>query len=420
MKKTFISKLGIMFTLIFSFLLNFITTSSLVSAKDVAEEVNYRIDVTSISRSDNKITIVTANKLNFKEVTYEYTHYVDEDLISELVVNSSNINVINNTTFSFDVNSDVVGVRVWKIKYQDENGSYPNLFLNGNTIVGNVESSLKHNYVEVTSDKLEKYLVNSYKDIKVVHGHAPNTSTTYESYSYTWYFNLDTDIDSIDKVTVEYHLHEHYEESFLWFTIKNSDTYYPHTSTINSDTVVNDYINGGVRYAIGNTDRSDYNYYVQVLLDDFAPVIQQAQKKWTTTVDGLALIKISYYLNGDYYNDIPVLDENTNWTEYHQVDNTPAFIKAILAFFDWVSNNLWIVYILLAALLIGLLAPLFKIFTLILKGLWYLLKYTIGLPFIIFGSRKEKKESVDKVKKKRSKSIRKHGYNRDKSHFNFN
>ena len=103
-------------------------------------------------------------------------------------------------------------------------------------------------------------------------------------------------------------------------------------------------------------------------------------------IDNAQIVKISYWDDGTFYEDITTLSPNTGWIEYKTTED-PGYPD-------------WLIYVIIAIVLFALgiivmfVKPIFNgikavvlilwnIIKIVFRILWFIIKYTIGLPITL-------------------------------------
>lgn len=445
-KKKIYAFVGI-FIVLLSSLVNIFISSDVVSASTAVYEQSY-VEIKELYREDNDLHIILKDTLLVKDMTYEYTHIVDEIFESDLVVVSPK--QLSTTEYLIELPEDTIGVKVWKVKHQVENDYFKNKFTTGPNTIGDIDTKQKKNYITVTADDLVAYEFSSQNlelpwytwspvGLGIVLG--DYLFREEKSASYTWYFNIDKEIDRIIDVNMTYATFEYSE--ILWGAVESKHDYQSHGPVkITADTNVFDYekfvsyaedecgldFAGGTcnnklkeqgeayfqRPAIGATDHVDedgnsYDWYVQITLND---LLKENNVLWGAYenkeyLQEVTLLEISYYFEGEPYYDVSVLDEDTGELD---IIPDPSPIDRLVSFIDelseWFSENWKVILIVLAVAIILIILVIklgFKMLGKIVEGLcigiWYVLKWTIFLPFtlpyVIIKNRKEEKKKQE-------------------------
>lgn len=414
-----------------------------VSASTVTGTNQTTIKIDEIYREDNILHFIIEKELPVNQITYEYTHMVNGKLESDLI----NVNPKKEDTKSYTVELpvDAIGIKIWKIRYQESKDYYKNKYTTGNNQVGSIDSARKKNYITVTADKLVSYEYNSKELIKlpwylwnsyafgIVAG--DYLFNAEKSASYTWYFSVDKQIDEIIDVDLEYATFEYTEA--MWGLLESKHDYHTHQKTIEAKTDVFDYekyVNAskelckGIaeaacnnklkevgesyfhRNAIGASTLEGYDWYVQITLDD---LLKGNNVMWgayenTEYLQEVALLRISYYFNGEYF-DVNVLDEDTG--ELTIVPDKSPLEKIadfLVRVFNWISNafnkiknffstHSWIFWVVIGLIAITILSIFFEP----IKKILIILTFPISIPIcLVKKKRAVKKEEEEKRKEK--------------------
>ena len=154
LKKIAISIIMFVTVLSFSFF-NILSTTSNVSASSVEGTKQVYVELSEMYRDDNEIHFSLKEDLVLKEITYEYTHVVDGIVESDLVFIEPKKK--DTQSYYFSITSDTIGVKIWKVKYQEAENWYRNKYTTGTNQVGDLTSVRKKNYITVTADELVAY-----------------------------------------------------------------------------------------------------------------------------------------------------------------------------------------------------------------------------------------------------------------------
>lgn len=372
-RKYLYKKITILFTLIFSFLFCLIPASKVSAATTTNQDY---VKLTSITREDNLIKFTTDSVYTVDSITYEITHYGTATEIYADLVTDAEVNKINDYMYSFEVSDEVIGVKIWKLKYQVSTDYFKNKMTTGKNTIGNVDAVHRKNYVEVTTD-----LLWSSNGEGCEAGFFENK--TCRKY-YVFYFNLDTEIDWIVNLSMEYSIQT--VEKSSWFSKETTNTksyeikldhttdvydiekgnkylidYMTTHDNISFEQWVNqmDYVYATYRRQVlgANTNENGYDWYVQPLIEQELTE-EEYFANWgykREYLQEVAIVKMSYYSNGQYFEDIPVQDEDTGWIEYSPDSNT--FFDKI----DWLNTILTIVAIIVVLIIINFLLHAFKL-----------------------------------------------------------
>jgi len=435
--------IAILLTTIFTSVVSILGNTQNVSASSVTGTTQTTIKISEIYREDNLLHFVLDKEMPVNQITYEYTHMVNGKLESDLI----NINPKKEDSKSYyiELPTDAIGIKIWKIRYQESKDYYKNKYTTGNNQVGNIDSTRKKNYITVTADKLVAYEYNSKEMIKLPWYLWSNVGIgvvlgdylfrAEKSASYTWYFSVDREIDEIVDVDLEYATFEYTEA--MWGLLESKHDYHTHQKTIEAKTDVFDYekyVNASKelckglseaicnnrlketgeeyfhRNAIGASTIEGYDWYVQVTLDDLLKgnnVLWGAYEN-TEYLQEVALLRISYYFNGEYF-DVNVLDEDTGELtiipDKSPIEKVTDFLVKV---FDWISNafnkvksffssHSWIFWIIIALIVISILSIFFEP----IKKILIIITFPISIPISLAKKKHAiKKEEEQKRKEK--------------------
>lgn len=442
-----ISKTGIVLALIFSFLLSLFTSATTSMNVAAAETIQETVDLVSTKREGNTITFTTKLAYDVDSITYQIVYYVGDVKYADLV-SDAEVNKINDFNYSFEVSDGIIGVKICKIKYFVSSNYFKNKLTTGNNFVGDIDALYKKNYVEVTTDKLE-VLGGLGDDLASI-------SQITSDKTYIFYFNLDTEIERIIDLSLEYSIK--YEKETWWglggsTSTESYEVKLDHTQQVIDYEKAGDYVinwfenyngedkaveifnqyeyakNTFKRDVLGeNTNDNGYDWYVQPLLDleleDKNYIFGSGYKR--QDLQEVAVVKMSYYSQGEYFEDIPVLDEDTGWIKYEPGDYSPSWWRKII---DWIKTNVTIVSIVIGFILLVIA---FKIINIPLSWIGLGMDKTSRLERKLDKQYKRqlktakqtaalsKLESKEEKKiKKKEKKIRRNGYNRNNSNYNF-
>lgn len=313
MKKVF-PKIGIVAILIFSFLLSFFQPTS-IKAIDDSLNVQTYVNVSYINRSDDLITVKLQKEYEIIDFTYEYTYYLNDILVSELIKNSTEFELTEKDTFTFSVDESVQGVKLWKIKYLAEDNIWADKQCKGGILqVGNMDSLYKKNYVEIE---------DGLKLVKTRIGESTDGTYSFIYYKNVVHFNFkELVVDEIEKITLDYSQYVHTE--YLWnLYSKNTN----HKNINDYEVEKEDYVvSGGLaerildklgvmiakRYKIQESNIEGYDWAVE-LPQTYKRMDAVASTRTETILQNASVTKISYWSQGEYYEDIPVLSPDTGW-----------------------------------------------------------------------------------------------------------
>ena len=384
MKKGIFNKLGILFILIFSFVLSIVTTNDHIVAAGSIENVQKSVYINSVTRNGNNIIFNLDEALDVKSVTYEicYENTITGIYEGDLLIDQS-VSKINDKTYSIKVDPSVIGVEIHEVRFVDTGVNHtPSKNTKGFPVWGNVNSERKKNYVEVTTDKLECVDFNNSWGVGL--RWLPSTQSNNQNFKYcTFYFNLDTEIDEIINITFEYAI-THIVKEWIWSeSYQYSETQNPIEmdseslgwnidvlKTLSSEQfgdltkAADEYIKeedyaGFKNYLLSSnllvpsigavTSGNGYDWYLAP--EGYFSVYSESSW-WGNvyhyqTIDEVSLIKMSYWSSGNYFENIPVLDEDTGWTKYTPEE---TIFDKITNFFSSITS--WIIVGIILILLI--------------------------------------------------------------------
>ena len=402
MKKGLLSKVFIVFTLLLTFISTIIIPSGSKASASTTEITQSYVIINSIAREDNTIKFTIPDDIMIKGVTYERVYYLEDEKVSDLINEDNLRKGFGTNEYEFDIEENTIGIKIWKIKHQVTPEYYKNKLTKGPNTVGELGSVNKKNYITVTSDKLESYSF-SCKEVMDLPWYLWNPYAfaiqggdylfnQENCASYVWYFNLDKEIDRIESLSVEYATFTYKEVA--WGLLESKYNYQTHSATINAEQEVyyykkfsqvareecsnisvcnNKLFEKGkeqfIHKAFGISDEEGYEWYLQVSLND---LLKENNLLWGAYerqdyLQEVSLIKISYWQNGEYFEDVNVLDEDTGELIV-KADDSP--IDKLVQFIDkaekWINNNLHILlYIGLGMVFILCLPIIMKILTII-------------------------------------------------------
>ena len=451
-KKALLKKIGIMLALIFSFLLSIIPTGMIANASSSISEgetIKDTIRVLETKRSGNTISFKVIDKLDIRSITYEYVYKGNDNVNYAELVTDNAVSKKGDYEYSFDVSSKAIGVKIWKVKYYLTNEYFKNKMTIGSNSIGDITSEYKKNYVEVVADKLDH--IDKCVNYKVI----ANTCDKL----YVFYFNLDTEIDKIEKLSLEYSIKTlkkrwwaykttstksyeidlNYDQKVIDVEDKSLNDYLSSDeytnkikelefgNNLNDDELLNYLFENHLRPVLGeNKNGNGYSWYVQPMINDTIVDKEDFFKFGydKTELQEVAIVKMSYWSHGDYFEDIPVLDEDTGWFKFkeEETNNFEDFLKDLIEF---LKDHWYLIPVVIIALpvLAGLLV--FILF-LLLKSLiiliWRFIKWLFLLPFKI-GKKKiirinNSDMTIDK-KNHVKENINKHGYNRNTDSYKY-
>lgn len=440
--KKFISKTGIVLALLFSFLFSLVGGSSPVSAVNESETVKETVEVAETIRDNNTIIFTLSERLAVESIIYQFTYTADNGVKYAELVTDGKVTKIGDYKYSFNVSNSVIGVKIWKVKYAITSDYFKDKVTTGNNYVGDYNTYYKKNYIEVISDKLDH--IDSCVD-------NVGFFTDICQKTYVFYFNLDTEIDEIVNLSLEYSIKEHKKtwwglnesNSVNSYEVKldhnqkvldmenpeleiylRSEEFFEKLNGLNDvateEEVIN-YIYGDyLRPVLGKNQKNNgYDWYVQPLLD--LQLVDKEYALWSgeqeQVLQEVAIIKMSYITHGEYYENVPVLDEDTGWVKFKSEETNK--VKEFFEILCELIKEYWYVSIPVMLVIIVFLPEIIKGIVLgvvwltrnIVIGVLKLIKFIITIPFEIFkGEKKEKEKAVDK-------QVRKNGYNRNSNYY---
>ena len=373
MKNRLLSKFVVVATLALTMISTVVFPVNKVEASST-EVTQSTINLTNLIREDNTIRFTIPENIKIKDITYERVYEDEGQILSDLIVESNLQKGFGNNEYTFEVDPNTVGVKIWKVKHQEQVNYYKNKFTTGTNSVGNLDSVSKRNYVTVTADKLESYEFACkefdmpwylWSPVGIAYKTGDYLFNREYCASYTWYFSLDIEIDKIESLSLEYATFTYTEA--LWGVLESKHDYKNHQVTVNSEDTVYDYkkftqyahdvcynlsacnnalYEKGQEYfqhkAFGVSDEEGFDWYVQVSLND---LLRENNVLWGAYenhdyLQEVSLVKISYWFDGEYYEDIPVLDEDTGELIV-KADDSP--IDLLVKFLDnsktWIEEN---------------------------------------------------------------------------------
>lgn len=434
MKKVF-SKIGLLMILVFSFLISFFEQSIPIQAANVITKQDV-VNVTSIFKDGNNIVFTTKEKYSVIELTYEICYW-NQGIKEGDLITTKEFKKIDDYTYSFGISNSIIGVKIHEIRYIATSEDHtPSKNATGSITWGDVDSSRKKNYIEVTTDELASsttcQAVNNFGEL---FGSNEQCATVY-----VFYFNLDTEIDEIIDITFEYAIKVVEKKLFgkeKEYTKTNLEVKVDHnelTWRLNGfNDLIDDlggvdevsklynslgkeayhnylYEHGYIRPALGvNTDNNEYDWYLSPLTNEEI-ALEESEDFWGASyykelLQEVGLIKMSYYSHGEYFEDIPVKDEDTGWVKYEHKKETVW--DKILAFLEKIYKLcgesilitagviILIICIIVALIKIGIKKIILGLYYLIEKLVIFiitLLKWIICLPFKLIRKLFKKKE----------------------------
>lgn len=399
MRKGIFSKLGILFILIFSFVLSIVGTTDSVGAAGTIENIQKNVYINSVSRNGNNIIFNLDEALDVKSVTYEicYENTITGVYEGDLLVDQP-VTKINDRTYSIKVDPSIIGVEIHEVRFTDTGDNHtPSKNTKGFPVWGNVNSERKKNYVEVTTDKLECVDFNLSWGVGLKW--LPSTQSNNENLKLcTFYFNLDTEIDEIINITFEYAI-THIVKEWVWSesyqytetqkpiemdseslgwninVLKNlSSEEFKELNDIAREYEKNNDFIGFENYllsrnllvsSIGSvTNGNGYDWYLAP--EGYFSVLSESS--WwggvyhNQEIDEVSLIKMSYWSSGEYFENIPVLDEDTGWTKYTPeetiFDKISNFFSSITS---WIIVGIVIILLIVVIKLLNILLKFFRL-----------------------------------------------------------
>lgn len=394
-------KVGLLMILIFSFLLSVIIPNNRVKAKEDGENYQTYVELTITSRNGNIVSFSVKDSYNVMAITYEYTFYINETLVSKLVQREEKFKKIDSKTYSIDLSAikeTVEGVKIQKIKHTLDDKSWVDKRTTGNNYVGNMESKYKYNYVELSDTKLVTKYINT-----TVAG-----SWSFSNYENRVYFKFaDLVPEDITKLTVEYDQYTNEWTNYLLWKTSSNSAKVNHSYEVTKEDYVKQYgdhatifddVFGKFEkvYSIQKSDNNNFDWSVALPQTNIR-TNDSGLKKYTEVIENACIIKMSYLTEGKYYEDIPVLSEDTGWVHYEEYSKPASFIEKIKKALNWISDHVWIIVAILAfiAFLIAIIicksittviVGIYKIIKGIFKAVWFVIKVIfniIALPFRI-------------------------------------
>ena len=355
MKKMF-CKIGILFTLILSFLFSFFSSSS-VSDSSNYETIETNVDIAETLREENKIYFTLKDDLEVKSITYEYTTYVEDVLFGRLIKGTTDFDKINDYKYSFDVADDVEGVKIHLVEWLHDEIGYIDDRTTGNNYVGNVNADLREHYVFISADLYTKENYNSYADGLGLKGMYTVTNRLYFNFE-------DLDVDSVTEVDVKYKQYTHVVEPKYLFWSKSYNTEVidkTYTASIYNN---EDYdfwktllisISGGVGMTneyieIGKSDRDGYQWFVSLPDTSYQKITYNNYRK--DVISSVQIFEISYIDDGVFYEDVDVVQDPTEFVKYEEGDNVPLWLEILLAILNWLLEYYWIILLIIVVLIV--------------------------------------------------------------------
>lgn len=396
--KTIFAKIGILMTLIFSFLFSLIVPNS-VSALNPGDIYVQNAEISNISLNNHILSFDVENKSDVEveavaDFTYKYTYWVEDTLVGELK-QSDNSFARDGSKFVIQLDEKVVGVTIYKVRFKTPT-SYITLDTNGTNSVGDCENTVKINWVQ-----LDKGEILSNKSEKVYAG-----QDLYIQYSYNaFYFNFtDLIVDDVIDVDLRYYFYTNtYEKQKLlgFITLyersSNSDKEEKLYDVSQTDSVYQGWEDENFiiqlkclygnctdtykKYAIEVSDRENYQWKINLP----TTVIRSSEgggNTWIQTeiIEQADITTISYVIDGKEFIDIPVYQESTGFVYMPEYDRGPSIP--------------WWIWLILGVVVLGILSiifkpifrgvkALFKIIWKLIVVIYFILKWTICLPITL-------------------------------------
>lgn len=366
--KKILLKVGILFTLVLSFLFSFFS-SNIVGASNY-ETIETNVDITEISREENTIYFTLKDDLEVKSLTYEYTTYVEDVLFGRLIKSTTDFDKINEYKYSFDVADDVVGVKIHLIEWLHDEIGYIDDGTIGNNYVGNVNADLREHYVFISADLYTKENYNSYANGLGLKGMYTVTNRLYFNFE-------DLDVDSVTEVDVKYKQYTHVVEPKYLFWSKSYNTEVidkTYTASIYNN---EDYdfwktllisISGGVGMTneyieIGKSDRDGYQWFISLPDTSYKKTTYNSYRK--DVISSVQIFEISYIDDGVFYEDVDVVQDPTEFVKYQEGDNVPWWILLFITILNWLLEYYWVILIgIVVVIVFSIINGILKIFRL--------------------------------------------------------
>lgn len=420
--KKLIRTLSITLALICSFF--FISTTN-ISAEEEKDVYQTYAEIIKISRNNNTISFTTKDNYNIIDITYEYTYYKNETLVGYLEQESTNFSKFLSNVYKFDVSDNVVGVKIWKIKYQIDN-HYNEDLTTGKTSIGDVEATYREHVIlqegKLITNKLSRSCLYS-----IGINHTPCIANYVEIFENKLYFNFENlEVEQVTKATVDYQFYKHIEKpSFGVFTKSYNTERENRTYEADVDNnVIQDYSaaqsvlacavfrNCTGKYEKIQIDKSDiegYQWYVRLPDTKYDFVIYNNNTR--EVIDRAYIVKISYWDNESYYEDVKVVQGASDWVEWKNKDTTPKGLNILKKIMKWVIEHpipALIITLLLGALVfIGVKFGIKLALTIlgyILLGLLITVTFPISIPIIVLikkSKNNKKQKEFDKLAENR-------------------
>ena len=397
--KTIFTKMGILMTLIFSFLFSLIVPNT-VNALEAGDIYEQHATINNISLVNHVLSfdVKNASDIDVVEVsgfTYKYTYWVEDTLVGELKQDDNSF-TRDGSKYVIQLDEKVVGVTIYKVRFKTNN-SYITLDTNGTNIVGNCANTKKINWVQ-----LDKGKILSDKSEKIYAGQDLYIEYVYNSF----YFNFsELVVDDVIDVDMRYYLYTNtYEKyKFLWWNVseksENTDPVEHKYEVAQTDSLYQGWEDENFiiylkclygnctdtykRYAIEKSDNDMYQWKINLP----TTAIRSSSgggHTWIETeiIEQADITTMSYIIDGKEFIDIPVYQESSGFVYM------PEYSRNGLPW--W----FWLIVVGIILLIIGILAIIFKpigkgiifIFKLIwwiIVAIYYVLKWTIFLPITL-------------------------------------
>ena len=352
-------KMGILLTLIFSFLIS-IFPSNVVNAGYTTEVVYEKVEVKEVNVNGGTIRVKLGEELDVLAFTYEYAYLDIEGVKVSQLDTCDEIKKLSNVDFSFYDSSgkDLLGVKIWKIQFRETETYRPDWMTTGNnewikTGTTGISGSQRLKTLQVTKNKLS-YNNGNFDDYGL--DDFFNINGYKKEYTGILFFSLDNEeqnviIDSIYRIEARIVT---YENTWKWWgasqkTNQNRTTHdvqiYEEytTETIRVNGVV---VEDTPMIGAGLND-DGYDWYLlfnNQLKDKNGNVIDlSAETSFTgfsgsqTYADEVAILNLTYVYDGEFY-EAEVLDFGTGITVYnHQTtwyDKVGNWFSNLFGFFS--------------------------------------------------------------------------------------
>lgn len=430
--KTIFAKMGILMTLIFSFLFSSFGGNFVYASSSVNQETIYnKVALTEVVYANNAITVKLKEKRNVVAFTYEYA-YINADgvKVSELAT-AKDIGTTNNVSYTFlnTTGEDLVGIKVWKVQFKETDTYFPDWMSEGSNSwsaegTTGIDGAIRLKLLQVTKNQLKYDITNECKEFDkawdvvwnddICEGaltlyfsfdneeqniiidsiYELKATATYYDLVTTYKWALPSKIDSVEKTNqknVELHLKSENKASF---------------TTIEGIVVENMPI-------IGESKNPDYDWYaifetaegIQLGLEVEREGFLGARRvDIEHKLDEVAIFWIKYIYDGEFYES-EVLDFGTGIHVYTVVEDENWFDKLIDAI-DWLIANWWkvLIGIVVAIILVwglikfgikAIIVGIGYILKYLFIAIWFILKWTIFLPITLIVRHVKKKEDDD-------------------------